>query len=160
LDAPRRLIDARLQRSGAHGDTGPCRAVAVGPVVKQAPLTMRAAQKAALRLTRRAEFLRVAAKGRKAPTPGLVLQAMARGDTAPVRLGFTVTKKVGNAVVRNRTRRRLREAARLLLREAPAVGADLVLVGRDTTRTREFTQLIDDLRRSLAKLGVALQDHS
>ncbi len=106
-------------------------------------------------LKRRAEFLRVASKGRKAPSPGLVLQAMQRGDTAPVRLGFTVTKKVGNAVVRNRTRRRLRAAARLLLAETPATGADLVLVGRDTTRTRPFALLIDDLRRGLAKLGVA-----
>ena len=97
----------------------------------------------------------MAAKGRKAPSPGLVLQALDRGDDAPVRLGFTVTKKVGNAVVRNRTRRRLREAARLLLAEAPATGADLVLVGRDSTRTRRFDLLIDDLRRGLAKLGVA-----
>ena len=108
------------------------------------------------RLKRRAEFLRVASRGRKAPSPGLVLQAMQRGDDLPVRLGFTVTKKVGNAVVRNRTRRRLREAARLLLHSAPATGADLVLVGRDTTRTRPFELLIDDLRRSLAKLGVAV----
>ncbi len=106
------------------------------------------------RLKRRAEFLRVASKGRKAPSPGLVLQALLRADDAPVRLGFTVTKKVGNAVVRNRTRRRLREAARLLLRDDPAVGADLVLVGRDTTRARPFRLLIDDLRRGLAKLGV------
>jgi len=97
----------------------------------------------------------VASKGRKAPSPGLVLQAMLRDDDAPVRLGFTVTKKVGNAVVRNRTRRRLREAARLLLAETPAVGADLVLVGRDSTRGRKFTLLIDDLRRALAKLGVS-----
>ncbi len=108
------------------------------------------------RLKRRAEFLRVASKGRKAPTPGLVLQAMLRHDDAPVRLGFTVTKKVGNAVIRNRTRRRLREAARLLLAEQPAAGADLVLVGRDTTRQRPFTLLIDDLRRSLVKLSVPL----
>ena len=106
------------------------------------------------RLKRRAEFLRVASKGRKAPSPGLVLQALLRADQAPVRLGFTVTKKVGNAVVRNRTRRRLREAARLLLRDDPVVGADLVLVGRDTTRARPFQLLIDDLRRGLAKLGV------
>jgi len=91
--------------------------------------------------------------------PGLVLQAMPRGDNDPVRLGFTVTKKVGNAVIRNRTRRRLREAARLLLIEAPATGADLVLVGRDTTRARKFTLLIDDLRRALAKLGVAVREH-
>ena len=97
----------------------------------------------------------MAAKGRKAPSPGLVLQALDRNDAAPVRLGFTVTKKVGNAVVRNRTRRRLREAARLLLAQTPATGADLVLVGRDTTRTRRFDLLMDDLRRGLAKLGVA-----
>jgi len=108
-------------------------------------------------LKRRAEFLRVAARGRKAPTPGLVLQVLLREDEAPVRLGFTVTKKVGNAVVRNRTRRRLREAARLLLREMPAIGADMVLVGRDTTRTRPFTDLIGDLRRSMAKLSVKVQ---
>ena len=106
------------------------------------------------RLKRRAEFLRVA-KGRKAPSPGLVLQALVRQDEQPVRLGFTVTKKVGNAVVRNRTKRRLREAARLLLRETPCVGADLVLIGRDTTRSRPFPLLIEDLRRGLAKLGVA-----
>jgi ribonuclease P protein component len=74
------------------------------------------------RLKRRAEFLHVAAKGRKAPMPGLVLQALARNDAAPVRLGFTVTKKVGNAVVRNRTRRRLREAARLLMARQPVAG--------------------------------------
>ena len=104
------------------------------------------------RLTRRAEFLLVASKGRKAPAPGLVLQVLKRGDDAPARLGFTVTKKVGNAVVRNRTRRRLREAARALLRDQPVQGVDLVLIGRDTTRARPFKRLIDDLRRSLVKL--------
>jgi ribonuclease P protein component len=109
------------------------------------------------RLKRRAEFLRVAARGRKAPSPGLVLQALARDDEAGVRLGFTVTKKVGNAVIRNRTRRRLREAARLLLAESPAIGADLVLVGRDTTRGRPFTLLIDDLRRGMVRLGVTFR---
>ena len=87
---------------------------------------------------RRAEFLRVAAKGRRAAMPGLVLQALQRDDDAPARLGFTVTKKVGNAVIRNRTRRRLKEAARLLLRERPLTGVDLVLVGRDATRARDF----------------------
>jgi ribonuclease P protein component len=106
------------------------------------------------RLKRRAEFLRAASRGRKVAMPGVVLQLFARGDDAPARLGFTVTKKVGNAVVRNRTRRRLREAARLLLREHPVAGVDLVLVGRDATRARPFAQLIDDLRRALARLGV------
>jgi ribonuclease P protein component len=86
--------------------------------------------------------------------PGLVLQVLKRNDIAPARLGFTVTKKVGNAVVRNRTRRRLREAARLLLRDAPVTGADLVLVGRDKTRARPFTALIEDMRQALARHGL------
>ncbi len=103
------------------------------------------------RLTRRAEFLRVAARGRKAATPGLVLQALARPDTAPARLGFTVTKKVGNAVIRNRTRRRLRAAARAVLAEAPRPGLDLVLIGRDGTRARPFPALLDDLRAALER---------
>lgn len=105
------------------------------------------------RLKRRAEFLRVAGKGRKAPAPGLVLQALRRDDDGPVRLGFTVTKKVGNAVVRNRTKRRLREAARLLLRERPLAGVDLVLIGRDATRGRPFALLMDDLERALHRVG-------
>ena len=111
-----------------------------------------------IRLKRRAEFLRVAAKGAKAPMPGLVLQALKRDDTNPARLGFTVTKKVGNAVVRNRTKRRLREAARLLLRDqerdgAALTGVDLVLIGRDGTRKRPFPALLDDLRRALKRTG-------
>jgi ribonuclease P protein component len=105
-------------------------------------------------LKRRAEFLRVAAKGRKMPMPGLVLQVLARADEAPARIGFTVTKKVGNAVVRNRTRRRLREAARLVLAASPVTGADLVLIGRDKTRGRRFSCLMDDLRQGLARAGL------
>ncbi len=106
------------------------------------------------RLKRRAEFLRVAGKGRKTAVPGLVLQVLPRDDAMPSRLGFTVTKKVGNAVVRNRTRRRLKEAARLLLRDIPVLGHDIVLIGRDTTRGRDFADLQDDLRRALRKTGV------
>jgi ribonuclease P protein component len=106
------------------------------------------------RLRRRAEFLRVARLGRKVPMPGLVLQALPREDSEPARLGFTVTKKVGNAVIRNRTRRRLKEAARLLLAAEPLAGADLVLVGRDGTRGRRFDVLMDDIRRALAKAGL------
>ena len=107
------------------------------------------------RLKRRADFQRAAAKGRKAPTEGLVLQALFRHDNAPARVGFTVTKKIGNAVVRNRTRRRLREAARLVLVQHPVAGADLVLIGRNATRTRPFSALQDDLRRALARVGLA-----
>ncbi len=111
-----------------------------------------------IRLKRRAQFLRIAAKGSKAPMPGLVLQALRRDDEAPARVGFTVTKKVGNAVVRNRTKRRLREAARLLLSAqaqagAALTGVDLVLIGRDGTRRRPFAALQDDLRRALRRTG-------
>ncbi len=87
--------------------------------------------------------------------PGLVLQALPRNDNAPARLGFTVTKKIGNAVIRNRTRRRLKEAARLVLAEQPVSGVDLVLIGREGTAKRDFAALQDDLRRALAKTGVA-----
>jgi ribonuclease P protein component len=106
------------------------------------------------RLKRRAEFLRVASAGKKAAVGGVVLQAMRRADALPIRLGFTVTKKVGNAVVRNRTRRRLKEAAALLLANHPVTGADLVLIGRDSTRKRDFTALQDDIRRALQRTGL------
>ncbi len=107
------------------------------------------------RLKRRADFLRAAGSGRKAVQPGLVLQVRARDDGGPARVGFTVTRKVGNAVVRNRTRRRLKEAARLVLRQQSVAGVDLVLIGREGTRTRPFAALLDDLRRALARAGVA-----
>lgn len=107
------------------------------------------------RLKRRPEFLRVAARGRRVAAPGLVLQALARGDRAPARLGFTVTKKVGKAVVRNRIRRRLRAAARLVLEERPLAGADLVLIGRQATHGRPWALLLDDLRRALDRAGAA-----
>jgi ribonuclease P protein component len=106
------------------------------------------------RLKRRAEFLRAASAGRKAAVGGVVVQALPRDDAAPARLGFTVTKKVGNAVIRNRTRRRLKEAARLLLNQAPVTGFDLVLIGRDSTRKRAFLRLQDDIRKALTRAGV------
>jgi ribonuclease P protein component len=109
------------------------------------------------RLKRRAEFLRVAAKGRKTATHGLVLQALSRDDQGPARIGFTVTKKIGNAVVRNRSRRRLKEAARLELEHHPVTGVDLVLIGREGTRRRAFLDLRDDFRRALRKTGVGLE---
>jgi len=107
------------------------------------------------RLKRRPEFLRVAAKGRKIPTKGVVLQALACPDQDHVRIGFTVTKKVGNAVVRNRTKRRLREAVRLYLREHHVAPADFVLVGRDGTRRRRFDLLIADIAQAIEKAGLA-----
>lgn len=105
------------------------------------------------RLKRRREFLRVAGKGNRGARPGLVLQALP-GTGAPLRVGFTATKKLGNAVARNRAKRRLREAARLLLGQGAPEGWDLVLIGREATGTRNFSQLTGDLRGLLKQLGV------
>ncbi len=104
-------------------------------------------------LTRRAEFLRVAARGRKGVRPGVLLQALP-GTQGPLRLGFTATKKIGGAVVRNRAKRRLREAARRLLDAERPEGWDLVLVARDATVTRPFATLLGDLRGALRQVGV------
>lgn len=105
-----------------------------------------------LRLKRRADFLRAAAKGTKAAMPGVVLQALKHQDVSgPARLGFTVTKRVGNAVVRNRVRRRLREAVRIVLRTQPVAGIDLVLIGREGTIARPFPDLVTDVERALAR---------
>jgi ribonuclease P protein component len=105
------------------------------------------------RLTRRPEYLRAAARGRKAARPGLVLQALAQPG-APLRVGFTATKKLGGAVVRNRCKRRLRAAIRHAIGEEPISGFDLVLIARDATATRPWDQLLGDLRGALKQAGV------
>jgi len=90
----------------------------------------------------------------RAPTPGFVLLVRPRGDGDPaVRLGLTVSRKVGKAVVRNRMKRRFRELARKILPEAGIAGADHVLIGRQTGIERPFAKLEADFRRALAKLA-------
>lgn len=84
-----------------------------------------------------------------------MLQALARDDGRPARIGFTVTKKVGNAVTRNRIRRRLKEAARLVLRDRPILGVDLVLIGRAPAQACRFSELAGELGRALDKAGLA-----
>jgi ribonuclease P protein component len=105
------------------------------------------------RIKKRRDFLRAASRGKRGARPGLVLQALAT-EPGCLRLGFTVTKKVGNAVVRNRARRRLKEAARLTLPGLGLSGWDLVLIGRDGTGKRPFGQLVGDLRGALRQAGV------
>jgi ribonuclease P protein component len=106
------------------------------------------------RLKRRKEFQRVASRGKRAARPGLVLQALPGAEAAPLRVGFTVTKKVGNSVTRNRAKRRLREAARAILGHDAPPGWDLVLIGRDATGRRPFAELLGDLRGALRQAGV------
>ena len=103
------------------------------------------------RLRKRREFL-AAAQGRKWAAPGVVLQALARGDGAGPRAGFTVTRKVGKAVIRNRVRRRLRAAAAEILPLHAKPGYDYVLVGRIATLTRPWSDLLNDLRVALGRV--------
>jgi ribonuclease P protein component len=104
-------------------------------------------------LTRRRDFL-AANKARRAPMPGFVLLVRPRGDdSAAMRVGFTVTKKIGNAVVRNRMKRRFRALARELLPERGVPGADHVLIGRDGGVERPFDLLRAELVKALGKLS-------
>ena len=86
--------------------------------------------------------------------PGFVLLMRRRDDGDPtLRVGFTVTKKIGNAVVRNRMKRRLRELARALLPERGIRGADHVLIGRTGGIERDFALMKTELTRALAKVA-------
>jgi ribonuclease P protein component len=103
------------------------------------------------RLRQRADFLAVA-NGARASSAAFTLQGRRRDDLGPIRVGFTVTKKNGNAPERNRIRRRLRE----VVREAGCVAMqphhDYVLVGRRAALTRDFTAMVDDLAVALKRL--------
>jgi len=114
------------------------------------PATPPAALSCPQQLRKRADFLR-AASARRQGVPGFLLQARARDDGNPtVRQGFTCSKKIGNAVMRNRAKRRLREVARLVLPMLARPGWDYVLVGRpDATVSREFALLLVDLETAL-----------
>ncbi len=120
------------------------------------------------RLKRRAEFLQVAAANRKWVAPGLILQVRRQPSTEsesddppraapakvvrePVRVGFTASRKVGNAVARNRARRRLRAVAREVLDRAEP-GNDFVLIARPATVDRDYQALVGDLVAGLKRL--------
>lgn len=105
-------------------------------------------------LTQRADFLS-AARAARVPTPAFLLQARKRPEGVAadaIRVGFTCSKKVGNAVARNRAKRRLREIARAVLPSEGKDGWDYVLIGRkDATATHDFQALQADLSRALRK---------
>jgi ribonuclease P protein component len=146
LPAEQSRAQAPARLPGPDGDRrrpqGSGRAPGAGP---QDPLRLSS-------LTRRADFL-AANRGRRAPMPGFVLLVRPREDGDPgIRLGITVTKKIGGAVVRNRMKRRFRSLARDLLPENGIAGADHVLIGRQGGIERDFGLLRAELEKALAKL--------
>jgi len=105
-------------------------------------------------LKKRRDFVAAARRGCKAVQPCLVLQARGRvpDSAAPPRVGYTASKRVGGAVVRNRAKRRLRAAADRILPEFGRPGWDYVLIARQhSTVSRPFTQLLSDLARALRR---------
>jgi ribonuclease P protein component len=115
------------------------------------------------RLTRRPEFLRVADGRRKWVAPGLILQALDRRPPPAAggheaRVGFTASAKVGNAVARNRARRRLKAAAAMLLPLHGRPATDYVLIARIETLTRPFPALLQDLEAALRRLRCYVDD--
>lgn len=106
------------------------------------------------RLTRRSDFQRMTRRAPKAVTPGLILQAMAAGD-GPPHIGFTASRKVGNAVARNRARRRLRAAVHDVLANQAQPGWHYVLIARHGTLTRAYDALLSDLTGALGRVTQA-----
>jgi ribonuclease P protein component len=125
------------------------------------------------RLKRRQEFLAVAASGRKFVAPGLILQARKQptdgspsaepvdsvGHETALRVGFTASRKVGNAVARNRARRRLKAASETIMRAHAAPHHDYVLVARAGTLTRAYGDLLADLSAGLKHLKLYRTRH-
>lgn len=105
-------------------------------------------------LTKRADFL-LASRAKRVSTPGFVVQARHRTDTEHLgaRVGFTCSKKVGNAVARNRAKRRLRAIARDVIPNAGKDGWDYVLIGRaEKTANHPYTSMTQELAQAMEKL--------
>ena len=103
-------------------------------------------------LKKRSEFLYVR-NGFYSAKGGVVVQMRENSTRSGIGIGFTATKKIGNAVTRNRAKRRLREAARALLPELGLSGYDYVLIARNSTTARDWTDLLDDTRKALITLS-------
>ena len=104
----------------------------------------------------RSEFL-AAARALKQGTKGMMVQGRLRDDGDPsIRVGFTCSKKVGNAVARNRAKRRLRAIAQAVISDVGRAGWDYVLIGRaEATASRDFADLQNDLKYALGKIHEA-----
>lgn len=105
------------------------------------------------RLKRRSQFLAVASTGRRVSASAFTLQVGPRPETdLACGVGFTATKRLGNAVVRNRARRRLKEAVRLTAPQTAAPGFDYVLIAREGALRQPFDRLVDDLGAAFGRV--------
>ena len=108
------------------------------------------------RIQKRADFL-ACAKGPHCARGAVLVQARARdenpAENSIVRAGFTATKRIGGAVERNRAKRRLREAARLILPDLARPGFDYVFIARGGVTTRPWPRLLDDMKSALLRLA-------
>lgn len=104
-------------------------------------------------IKKRADFLAAQAGERAGTSSFLLIRGKAPTGLDCLRVGFTVTKKIGKAVVRNRIRRRLREAARRMFPAYAVAGFDYVLIARPAAQTRDFALLLDDMKRGLLRLA-------
>ncbi len=115
-------------------------------------------------LKKRSDFLRVRAAARRWAAPGLVLQAapMPEADTEQglVRVGYTASRRIGNAVARNRAKRRLRAAVAHVMPASAQSGCDYVVIARAATLTRPLDALVDDLAAALARVGARPGDRA
>ena len=104
------------------------------------------------RLRKRPDFL-ACAQAAHCARGAVVVQARRRDDEPLVRAGFTATRRIGGAVQRNRAKRRLREAARLLLPALASPGFDYVFIARGGVTTRPWPRLLDDVKSALIRLA-------
>ena len=115
-------------------------------------MSSRAGQNPPETMKKRREFL-AARNGMKGRGPFFLLEAFDRRDDKPPRAGFTVTKRSGNAVTRNRIRRRIKEALRIHAAGAMATGHDYVFVGRPDSLTVDFEPLAHEMKRRIRRTG-------